>query len=799
MPMRTLFPESWLWRQFTLPKSNPGSATSDISHYYTQMNLPDSITTWQIVAVSLKAGQGLCVSEPFELTVMKTFFMDLKLPSSVIRNEQIQIQAVLYNFRNQKAKVRVEFPHKESLCSASKSEVPWRQAGGEILKISDSTLLNPQGNTQTLLVRRQDFFNKVPDTEAEVFVSIQGYTQMLTHRNEDGTYNTIKGSPGNTWLTSYVLRIFFLAYQNIAVTAVNLDSLCAMASWIITQRQAGNGHFLDVGLPIMSSMQGGYTGSEADVSLTAHVLIALDEGKELCIQKIPDLTASMERARGFLERRLPNIQTTFAIAIVSYALALTNSPRANDRLDSFASHGGCGALLNHLSLYTIEATAYALMQKLKLHRHNETHAIAKWLVEKRKLGGGFDSTQTTVVAIEALTRFSEAVPFEGTQDLHVQISVPKRDLNYEWDIDQNNAYQLRSAKFFAQDDLEIKASGNGRGTISVLTVYHKSLESWEDTCNLFTLNVTLHAQKENKIEEETFWLQMKTRFKDDREATMSIMEVSMLTGFYPNQNDLKQLTDNVEMYAFQYETKTSSSDSTVVLYLEKVSHKEDTVLGFRVHRMLQADFLQAAQVTIYDYYEPCEQGSGADGESLKGTWSSRRCSAFYNLPKEQPSLRKICHSEVCRCAEEQCPSLRKDSSTIKKSELQVEACETGVDFVYKVKLEEVETSASNPYIYYNMQLQAIIKSGTDSALPLTRKKFVSHTNCYDALGLQEQETYLIMGQASSLWRIKSDYKYVLDKKTFLMRWPDDGDVGNKELLDQLEEFSEYMRSHGCQS
>lgn len=42
--------------------------------------------------------------------------------------------------------------------------------------------------------------------------------------------------------------------------------------------------------------------------------------------------------------------------------------------------------------------------------------------------------------------------------------------------------------------------------------------------------------------------------------------------------------------------------------LSQLSHKEDTVLGFRVHRMLQAEFLQAAQVTIYDYYEPCEQG-----------------------------------------------------------------------------------------------------------------------------------------------------------------------------------------------
>ena len=47
------------------------------------------------------------------------------------------------------------------------------------------------------------------------------------------------------------------------------------------------------------------------------------------------------------------------------------------------------------SLYTIEATAYALMQKLELGRRNETHAIANWLLKKRQLGGGFQSTQVT--------------------------------------------------------------------------------------------------------------------------------------------------------------------------------------------------------------------------------------------------------------------------------------------------------------------------------------------------------------------------------------------------------------------
>ena len=37
--------------------STPGASCS-ISHYTTHVTVPDSITTWQFVAVSIKTGQG---------------------------------------------------------------------------------------------------------------------------------------------------------------------------------------------------------------------------------------------------------------------------------------------------------------------------------------------------------------------------------------------------------------------------------------------------------------------------------------------------------------------------------------------------------------------------------------------------------------------------------------------------------------------------------------------------------------------------------------------------------------------
>lgn len=48
---------------------------------------------------------GICVADPYEITVAKEFFVDLKLPYSAVRNEQLEIKAILHNFSSKKQKV----------------------------------------------------------------------------------------------------------------------------------------------------------------------------------------------------------------------------------------------------------------------------------------------------------------------------------------------------------------------------------------------------------------------------------------------------------------------------------------------------------------------------------------------------------------------------------------------------------------------------------------------------------------------------------------------------------------------
>ncbi|OCT59412.1 hypothetical protein XELAEV_18000834mg [Xenopus laevis] len=122
--VRSEFPESWRWDVFQM-REEPDK--QNISTKIIKLSLKDSITTWEILTVSLSENKGLCVAPPHEIKAMKEFFIDLKLPYSVVRNEQVEIRAVIYNYNSNRVKVRVEFSYNPEFCSLSKAKKKFQQ------------------------------------------------------------------------------------------------------------------------------------------------------------------------------------------------------------------------------------------------------------------------------------------------------------------------------------------------------------------------------------------------------------------------------------------------------------------------------------------------------------------------------------------------------------------------------------------------------------------------------------------------------------------------------------------------
>nr|FAA01197.1 TPA: complement C4 isoform-B [Notamacropus eugenii] len=114
--VRSYFPENWLWTLWTVDK---------VKKVYELV--PDSLTTWEIHAVSLSQTKGLCVAQPVQVRVFQEFHLHLRLPYSVRRFEQIELRPVIYNYWNKNMTVNVQVSPVEGLCLAG--------GGGRVLTV----------------------------------------------------------------------------------------------------------------------------------------------------------------------------------------------------------------------------------------------------------------------------------------------------------------------------------------------------------------------------------------------------------------------------------------------------------------------------------------------------------------------------------------------------------------------------------------------------------------------------------------------------------------------------------------
>ncbi|TFJ97134.1 peroxisome assembly protein 26 [Platysternon megacephalum] len=317
----------------------------------------------------------------------------------------------------------------------------------------------------------------------------------------------------------------------------------------------------------------------------------------------------------------------------------------------------------------------------------------------------------------------------------------------------------------------------------LLTVYHTLPPAREHECQAFRLAVTVEGVPEDQKKHEyidTFRLRLQARSLGLRDATMTIIDVSLLTGFEPDLGDLKQLTNSVEQYVFLFESKATASNNSVILYFNQISNQTDTEVGFRIHQRLELGMLQPAVATIYEYYEP-----------------ARRCSRFYNMRNESGLLRKICQEEVCKCAEgKAAPGSRGLLAPPLAPGTRAHHWLLSSASVYKVQLEQREPH--NGTVYYSMKVLVVIKSGTDAEANGKVRRFVSHATCEAALGLREQGQYLVIGRTRDLWLSKDSYTYVLGKASFIVPWPrleeTETDRKKKTFLQTLENFAQFL---GC--
>lgn len=100
LQIRKDFPETWIWAD---------AITDPVTKKATfKPKIPDSITTWILNAFGVNTKTGLSVAHtPYELTVFNNFFIKANLPYSVVRDEVVTINVLVYNYLGKHKTVQV--------------------------------------------------------------------------------------------------------------------------------------------------------------------------------------------------------------------------------------------------------------------------------------------------------------------------------------------------------------------------------------------------------------------------------------------------------------------------------------------------------------------------------------------------------------------------------------------------------------------------------------------------------------------------------------------------------------------
>ncbi|KAM4584752.1 complement C3-like [Odontesthes bonariensis] len=369
-----------------------------------------------------------------------------------------------------------------------------------------------------------------------------GFNKELAFRKNDGSFTIFQSWQSTTWLTAYVTKVFSIAYS---LVVIDRSVICDAVKFLILNTQQPDGVFVEIGSVYEKHMIGDVGGVDSDASMTAFCLIAMQESQTLCSSSVNSLPNSIQKATSYLERRLPQLTNPYAVAMTSYALANENKLK-KEILFKFAAQDRSHWPVEKGDIFTLEATAYALLALVKAEDFENAKSVVRWLSQRQKVGGGYGSTQATIMVYQAVAAYWTNAR-EPPYNMNVDILLPGKSLLDKYKINQQNHYQART----------------------------------------------------DKEQEKQF-----SRYKNtERSASMTILDIGLPTGYTFNKNDLESLSSGHAPIISNYETDQALSEKgSLIIYLKKVSNTRPEEISFRIEQEMKVGVLQPAAVSIYEYY-----------------------------------------------------------------------------------------------------------------------------------------------------------------------------------------------------
>jgi len=434
----------------------------------------------------------------------------------------------------------------------------------------------------------------------------KGYQRELTYQRGDGSFSAFgKSDPsGSMWLTAFVAKSFQAARQFIYVDE---ETILQAVDWMI-RRQNDDGSFPEPGRVIHKEMLGGSASST--VTLTAYVLTSISEVRLSSTEIGPRLATAKSKAQRYLESNASGLSDPYSLALVSYALFKSSSnnvaltlgplnrlakneggqqyweqpqPEPTKNTRSWRPPHQQGKAVN------IELAAYVLQLKTERTGPSSAIPILRWLSAQRNSNGGFSSTQDTVVALQALSKFAALAG--GQTDMSVTMTSSAGN-THSFTVNRGNSLVLQS-QVLSPDvrSVEISATGSGLALASVSASYN--VEDYEQEPAFSTSAIVL-SQTQNKIT-----VRVCTRWLLTGTTGMAVKEIGIPSGF---SADIEAL----ELANIAGVKRVEEGNRKVIIYLDELTNIEKCI-DVEAERTGLVTKARPVAVRVYDYYEPENQ------------------------------------------------------------------------------------------------------------------------------------------------------------------------------------------------
>lgn len=380
-----------------------------------------------------------------------------------------------------------------------------------------------------------------PKLKAQALKNMKtGYEREQNYRHNDASFSAFGQSDdsGSLWLTAFVVRSFAQSRPHIFVDDKKLQE---SMDWIISKQMDVSGCFPTVGLVLHKDLLGGLQRDESNIALTAYVLASLLE------TGLPVKPTVIEQAKSCLKQTPAKTPDVYSMALTANALSLANMTADSNKIldelvekvkkedDNLVYWDNEGSTSLELS---IEITSYVILTMLRTHNEKYaalTYNAIRWISSHRNENGGFVSTQDTILALEALSKYAASLSNDKT-DIAIKIKADGLDQPLAvTDADKMVLKQIPLPKL--PTDVEVTTSG--AGCVLLQGVLRYNTHAIEDS-HAFGLDIHIDTTQYSCTEQK---LKVCTWYKLDSENTnMAILEIEMPTGYEPSELTLQSLT-----------------------------------------------------------------------------------------------------------------------------------------------------------------------------------------------------------------------------------------------------------------